>query len=98
MKGCLTKAYTKHAEYGAVLQEPETCLIGLGYTNANVDIENPDYFVTWDVVKKKMILKKGSKGGGNGIRRVRRLGLIERVNEIITKGINFWMSELPLVH
>jgi hypothetical protein len=38
MKGCLTKAYTKHAEYGAVLQDPETCLIGLGYINANVDL------------------------------------------------------------
>jgi hypothetical protein len=98
MKGRPTKAYTKHAEYGAVLQDPETCLIGLGYINTNVDIENPDYFVTWDVVKKKMILKKGSKSDGNGIRKVRRLGLIERVNEIITKGINFRMSESPLVH
>jgi hypothetical protein len=38
MKGCLTKAYSKHAEYGAVLQDPETCLIGLGYINTNVDI------------------------------------------------------------
>jgi hypothetical protein len=38
MKGCLTKAYTKHAEYGAVLQDSETCLIGFGYINTNVDI------------------------------------------------------------
>ncbi|OUR71115.1 aspartate carbamoyltransferase [Methylophaga sp. 41_12_T18] len=30
MKGCPTKAYTKHAEYGAVLQDPETCF-GCGY-------------------------------------------------------------------
>ena len=25
LKGCPTRAYTKHAEYGAVLQDPETC-------------------------------------------------------------------------
>jgi hypothetical protein len=132
MKGCPTKAYTKHAEYGAVLQDPETCLIGLGYINANVDllkqaqfastvitvkkeegvtvkldaikgaekgkksdsghngtpnfhipasldarfiaprghyknaehhidIENPDYFVTWDVVKKKDDTEEGQQ-------------------------------------
>ena len=30
LKGCPTKAYTKHAEYGAVLQDPETCF-GCGY-------------------------------------------------------------------
>lgn len=30
MKGCPTKAYTKHVEYGAVLQDPETCF-GCGY-------------------------------------------------------------------
>ena len=30
MKGCPTKAYTKHAEYGAVLQDPDTCF-GCGY-------------------------------------------------------------------
>ncbi|MFT4776602.1 MAG: hypothetical protein ACI9B7_000973 [Oleispira sp.] len=127
MKGCLTKAHTKHAEYGAVLQDPETCLIGLGYINANVDllkqaqfagsvstvnkeegitvkldaiegaekgkksetpnfhipasldiwfiapkghyknaehhidIENPDYFETWDVVKKKDDTEEGQQ-------------------------------------
>ncbi len=30
LKGCPTRAYTKHAEYGAVLQDPETCF-GCGY-------------------------------------------------------------------
>jgi len=30
LKGCPTGAYTKHAEYGAVLQDPETCF-GCGY-------------------------------------------------------------------
>jgi len=30
LKGCPTKAYTKHSEYGAVLQDPETCF-GCGY-------------------------------------------------------------------
>lgn len=30
LKGCPTKAYTKHTEYGAVLQDPETCF-GCGY-------------------------------------------------------------------
>ena len=30
LKGCPTAAYTKHAEYGAVLQDPETCF-GCGY-------------------------------------------------------------------
>jgi len=30
LKGCPTKAYTKHAEYGAVLQDPDTCF-GCGY-------------------------------------------------------------------
>lgn len=30
LKGCPTNAYTKHAEYGAVLQDPETCF-GCGY-------------------------------------------------------------------
>ena len=30
LKGCPTKAYTKHVEYGAVLQDPETCF-GCGY-------------------------------------------------------------------
>ena len=30
LKGCPTRAYTKHAEYGAVLQYPETCF-GCGY-------------------------------------------------------------------
>lgn len=30
LRGCPTKAYTKHAEYGAVLQDPETCF-GCGY-------------------------------------------------------------------
>lgn len=30
LKGCPTDAYTKHAEYGAVLQDPETCF-GCGY-------------------------------------------------------------------
>ena len=30
LKGCPTLAYTKHAEYGAVLQDPETCF-GCGY-------------------------------------------------------------------
>ncbi len=30
MKGCPTNAYTKHTEYGAVLQDPETCF-GCGY-------------------------------------------------------------------
>ena len=30
LKGCPTKAYTKHPEYGAVLQDPETCF-GCGY-------------------------------------------------------------------
>jgi hypothetical protein len=38
----------------------------------NIDIENPDYFVTWDVVKKKTILKKGSRSGGNGTHGRRR--------------------------
>ena len=30
LKGCPTRAYTKHAEYGAVLQDPDTCF-GCGY-------------------------------------------------------------------
>lgn len=30
LKGCPTRAYTKHVEYGAVLQDPETCF-GCGY-------------------------------------------------------------------
>ncbi|MEM7218845.1 MAG: DmsC/YnfH family molybdoenzyme membrane anchor subunit [Pseudomonadota bacterium] len=30
LKGCPTAAYTKHAEYGAVLQDPDTCF-GCGY-------------------------------------------------------------------
>ena len=30
LKGCPTRAYTKHTEYGAVLQDPETCF-GCGY-------------------------------------------------------------------
>jgi len=30
LKGCPTNAYTKHAEYGAVLQDPDTCF-GCGY-------------------------------------------------------------------
>jgi DMSO reductase iron-sulfur subunit len=30
LKGCPTGAYTKHVEYGAVLQDPETCF-GCGY-------------------------------------------------------------------
>lgn len=30
LKGCPTGAYTKHAEYGAVLQDPDTCF-GCGY-------------------------------------------------------------------
>lgn len=30
LKGCPTNAYTKHTEYGAVLQDPETCF-GCGY-------------------------------------------------------------------
>jgi DMSO reductase iron-sulfur subunit len=30
LKGCPTKAYTKHVEYGAVLQDPDTCF-GCGY-------------------------------------------------------------------
>ena len=30
LKGCPTAAYTKHTEYGAVLQDPETCF-GCGY-------------------------------------------------------------------
>ena len=30
LKGCPTKAYTKHPEYGAVLQDPDTCF-GCGY-------------------------------------------------------------------
>ncbi|KZY81141.1 aspartate carbamoyltransferase [Oleiphilus sp. HI0068] len=30
LKGCPTKAYTKHTEYGAVLQDPDTCF-GCGY-------------------------------------------------------------------
>jgi len=30
LKGCPTRAYTKHAEFGAVLQDPETCF-GCGY-------------------------------------------------------------------
>ncbi|MBX2808367.1 MAG: dimethyl sulfoxide reductase anchor subunit [Cellvibrionaceae bacterium] len=30
LRGCPTRAYTKHAEYGAVLQDPETCF-GCGY-------------------------------------------------------------------
>ncbi|NQZ81949.1 MAG: dimethyl sulfoxide reductase anchor subunit [Colwellia sp.] len=30
LKGCPTRAYIKHAEYGAVLQDPETCF-GCGY-------------------------------------------------------------------
>jgi len=30
LKGCPTRAYTKYAEYGAVLQDPETCF-GCGY-------------------------------------------------------------------
>ena len=30
LKGCPTRAYTKHPEYGAVLQDPETCF-GCGY-------------------------------------------------------------------
>ena len=30
LKGCPTSAYTKHTEYGAVLQDPETCF-GCGY-------------------------------------------------------------------
>lgn len=30
LRGCPTKAYTKHTEYGAVLQDPETCF-GCGY-------------------------------------------------------------------
>ncbi|MCP5161509.1 MAG: dimethyl sulfoxide reductase anchor subunit [Hahellaceae bacterium] len=30
LKGCPTKAYTKHSEYGAVLQDPDTCF-GCGY-------------------------------------------------------------------
>jgi len=30
LKGCPTRAYTKHAEYGAVLQDSETCF-GCGY-------------------------------------------------------------------
>ncbi len=30
LKGCPTRAYTKHVEYGAVLQDPQTCF-GCGY-------------------------------------------------------------------
>ncbi len=30
LKGCPTRAYTKHAEYGAVIQDPEICF-GCGY-------------------------------------------------------------------
>lgn len=30
LKGCPTRAYTKHLEYGAVLQDPDTCF-GCGY-------------------------------------------------------------------
>lgn len=30
LKGCPTNAYTKHSEYGAVLQDPDTCF-GCGY-------------------------------------------------------------------
>ncbi|MVF11357.1 4Fe-4S dicluster domain-containing protein [Ketobacter sp. MCCC 1A13808] len=30
LKGCPTRAYTKHIEYGAVLQDPDTCF-GCGY-------------------------------------------------------------------
>ncbi len=30
LRGCPTRAYTKHAEYGAVLQDPDTCF-GCGY-------------------------------------------------------------------
>jgi DMSO reductase iron-sulfur subunit len=30
LKGCPTRAYTKHTEYGAVLQDPDTCF-GCGY-------------------------------------------------------------------
>ncbi len=30
LRGCPTRAYTKHVEYGAVLQDPETCF-GCGY-------------------------------------------------------------------
>lgn len=30
LKGCPTRAYTKHVEYGAVLQDPDTCF-GCGY-------------------------------------------------------------------
>lgn len=30
LRGCPTKAYTKHTEYGAVLQDPDTCF-GCGY-------------------------------------------------------------------
>lgn len=30
LKGCPTRAYSKHVEYGAVLQDPETCF-GCGY-------------------------------------------------------------------
>lgn len=30
LRGCPTRAYTKHTEYGAVLQDPETCF-GCGY-------------------------------------------------------------------
>merc|ERR1712096_183389 len=30
LKGCPTRAYTKHPEYGAVIQDPEICF-GCGY-------------------------------------------------------------------
>ncbi len=33
-----------------------------------IDIDNPNYFVTWDVVKNGMIPKKVSRNGGSGTR------------------------------
>lgn len=46
------------------------------YKNAehHIYIVDPDYFVIWDVAKKKDDTEEGSKSGGYGTRRVRRLG------------------------